>query len=94
MPTTKDVLLIAEPYVVPVTMFGSWAIGTVMCLLIDPGAGFWACVAAGFVIGLILTLPMVVLVTLALWVVDTAIGTVEAIRDEIGWRRAESQGRR
>ena len=94
MPTTKDVFLIAEPYVVPVTMFGSWAIGTGMCLLLDPGAGFWACVAAGLVIGLILSLPMVVLFALALWAVDVGVGTVEAVRDEIRWRRAESQGRR
>lgn len=74
-------------------MFGSWAIGTGMCLLLDPDAGFWACVAAGFIIGLILSLPMVVLVVLALWVVDVALGTVEAIRDEIHWRRVESTQR-
>ena len=86
-------MLIAEPYVVPVTIFGCCAFVTGMCLL-DGGAGFWACVAAGLIIGLILSLPMVVLVALALWVVDEVIGAVEAIRDEIRWRRAESQGRR
>ena len=77
----------------PVTMFGCCAFVTGMCLL-DGGAGFWACVAAGFIIGLILSFPMVVLVALALWVVDEAIGAVEAIRDEARWRRAESRGRR
>ena len=78
----------------PVTMFGSWAIGTGMCLLLAPGAELWACVAAGLIIGLILSFPMVVLVALALLVVDGVVGAVEAIRAEIRWRRVESQGRR
>ena len=94
MPTTKDVLDIAEPYVLPVTVSGCCAFVTGICFLLDPGANFWACVIIGILFGLILSLPMVVLVTLALWVVDTVIGTVEAIRDEIRWRRAESPGRR
>lgn len=77
----------------PVTMFGCCAFVTGMCLL-DGGAGFWACVAVGILIGLILSLPMVVLVALALLVVDGVVGAVEAIRGEVRWRRAESQGRR
>ena len=96
MLTKKDVLLIADPYDVPVVMLGSWAIGTGMCLLLDPGAGFWACVFAGFLIGLILSLPMAVLLALALWAVALVIGTVEVVCDAIRWRRAEGpdQGRR
>ena len=92
MPTTKDVLLITYPYVVPVTMLGCCAAVTGMCLL-DSGAGLWGCLVVGILIGLILSLPMVVLVALALLVVDGAIGAAEEIRDEIRWRRAESQGR-
>ena len=76
----------------PVTIFGCCAFVTGMCLL-DGGGGFWACMAVGIIIGLILSLPMVVLVALALWVVDVAVGTVEAIRDEIRWRRVENTQR-
>ena len=73
-------------------MFGCCALVTGMCLL-DGGAGFWGCLTVGILIGLILSFPMVVLVALALLVVDGVIGAVEEIRDEIRWRRAESQDR-
>ena len=86
----RDVLLIADPYVLPVTMFGCCAFLTGMCLL-DGSAGFWGCVIAGIFFGSILSLPMVILVAVALWVVDQVIDVVEAIRDEIRWRRAKSQ---
>ena len=98
MPTTnemldRELLDIAGPCVPAVVLGGSWAIGTGMCLFVTDG-GFWVCVAIGFFFCIILSLPMVVLLALALWAVDVVVGTVEVIRDEICWRRVERQGRR